>query len=40
MNTLTNETIDFYAKLLKVPTFRNYEEIVRQLDKKAGYLQY
>lgn len=37
MNTLINESIDFYAKLLKVPTFRNYEEIVRQLDKKAGY---
>ena len=37
MNTLINESIDFYAKLLKVPTFRNYEEIVRQLDKKASY---
>ena len=37
MNTLINESIDLYAKLLKVPTFRNYEEIVRQLDKKAGY---
>lgn len=37
MNTLINESIDFYAKLLKIPTFKNYEEIVRQLDKKAGY---
>ena len=37
MDTLQKETIDFYAKLLKLPTFRNYAEIARQLDGKSGY---
>lgn len=40
MNTLQNDTIELYAKLIKVPTFKNYEEIVRSLDEKAGYADF
>lgn len=37
MNEITQQTIDMYAKLLKVPTFKQYEGVVRQLGTDAGY---
>ena len=37
MNEMTQQTIEMYAKLLKVPTFKQYESIVRQLGNNAGY---
>ncbi len=37
MNEITSQTIELYSKLLKVPTFKQYEGIVRQLGTDAGY---
>jgi DNA replication protein DnaC len=31
------ETIQFYAKQLRVPTFPNYEQVIRQLGPEEGY---
>ncbi len=40
MDTMTQQTIDMYSKLLRVPTFRNYEEVIQRLDKDAGYAEF
>ena len=32
MNELNRQLIAMYAKQLRVPTFNQYEEVVRQLD--------
>lgn len=37
MNEITRQTIEMYAKLLKVPTFKQYDSIVRQLGANVGY---
>lgn len=37
MNEITQQTIEMYAKLLKVPTFKQYDSIVRQLGANVGY---
>ena len=34
------ETIQFYAKQLRVPTFPNYEQVIRQLGPGEGYDQF
>lgn len=40
MDGLAKQTIELYAKLLRVPTFKQYEDIVRQLNKDAGYADF
>ena len=40
MNSVQKETIKFYARQLKVPTFNNYEKIIRQLSPTDGYEQF
>lgn len=37
MNEITQQTIEMYAKLLKVPTFKQYDSIVRYLGANVGY---
>ncbi len=37
MDEMLLQTIEMYAKLLRVPTFKYYEEVVSRLDKDAGY---
>ena len=37
MNEITQQTIEMYAKLLKVPTFKQYDSIVRHLGANVGY---
>ncbi len=37
MDEMLQQTIEMYAKLLRVPTFKHYEEVVSRLDKDAGY---
>lgn len=37
MNEITPQTIELYSKLLKVPTFKQYEGVVRQLGTDTGY---
>lgn len=40
MKEATMQTLDLYAKLLKVPTFRQCEDVVRQLDKDCSYAEF
>ena len=40
MNSIQKETIKLYARQLKVPTFNNYEKIIRQLSPDDGYEQF
>lgn len=40
MNIIQKETIKFYAKQLRVPTFNNYEKIIRQLSVDDSYEQF
>ncbi len=40
MDPMTQQTIDMYSKLLRVPTFRKYEDVIRRLDKDAGYADF
>lgn len=40
MDGLTKQTIELYAKLLRVPAFKQYEDVMRQLDKDAGYADF
>ena len=40
MNSIQKETIKLYARQLKVPTFNNYEKIIRQLSPDDGYDQF
>lgn len=37
MNELNKQTIELYAKQLKLPSFNRYPEIVKQLDKNQSY---
>ena len=36
-STLKQQTIELYAKQLRVPSFNRYEEIIRQLDKDQSF---
>ena len=40
MNSIQKETIKIYAKQLRVPTFNNYEKIIRQLSVDDSYEQF
>lgn len=40
MDTLKMQTIEMYFKLLRVPTFKQCEDIIRQLDSQAGYPEF
>ena len=40
MNSIQKETIKVYAKQLRVPTFNNYEKIIRQLSVDDSYEQF
>ena len=40
MNSIQKETIKLYSRQLKVPTFNNYEKIIRQLSPDDGYEQF
>ena len=40
MNSVQKETIKLYARQLKVPTFNNYEKVIRQLSADDGYEQF
>lgn len=40
MNSIQKETIKLYARQLKVPTFNNYEKVIRQLSAEDGYEQF
>ena len=40
MNSIQKETIKFYAKQVRVPTFNNYEKIIRQLSVNDSYEQF
>ena len=40
MNSIQKETIKFYTKQLRVPTFNNYEKIIRQLSVDDSYEQF
>lgn len=35
-----NESISLYCKQLKLPTFTNYEDVIRQLDKDKSYADF
>lgn len=37
MNELQIQTIELYAKQLRIPMFNNYQNIIRQLNKEEGY---
>jgi DNA replication protein DnaC len=37
---IINESISLYSKQLKLPTFLNYEDVIRQLDKDKGYADF
>lgn len=40
MNELKQQTIEMYAKLLKVPTFKGYTDILHVLNSDAGYADF
>ena len=40
MNSVQKETIKLYAKQLRVPTFNNYDKVIRQLSADDGYEQF
>lgn len=37
---IINESISLYSKQLKLPTFLNYEDVIRQLDKDKSYADF
>lgn len=37
---VTGEAISLYCKQLKLPTFNNYEDVIRQLDKDKSYADF
>lgn len=37
MSELKEQTIALYAKQLRIPTFNQYQEVIRQLDQEKGY---
>ena len=40
MNSVQKEMIRLYAKQLRLPTFNNYEKVIRQLSADDGYAQF
>ena len=40
MNSVQKEMIKLYAKQLRLPTFNNYEKVIRQLSADDGYAQF
>lgn len=40
MEELQKQTIEFYAKALRLTTFKQYNDIVRQLDSDSGYAEF
>ena len=40
MNSVQKETIKLYAKQLRVPTFNNYDKVIRHLSADDGYEQF
>ncbi len=40
MDELKQQTLELYSKLLRLPTFRQCEDIIRQMDKDAGYADF
>ena len=40
MNSVQKEMIRLYAKQLRLPTFNNYEKVIRQLSVDDGYAQF
>ncbi len=40
MNELKDQTIAMYARYLRLPTFRNYDNVIRQLDPESGYADF
>ena len=40
MDGLKKQTLDMYAKLLRVPTFRQCDDIIRQMDDNSGYVDF
>lgn len=37
MNELNKQTIELYAKQLRVPSFNRYPDVIKQLNKDQGY---
>ena len=37
MNELNRQLISMYAKQLRVPTFNQYEEVIRQMNQDKGF---
>lgn len=37
MNELQAQTIELYAKQLRIPMFNNYHDVIRQMNKEEGY---
>ena len=40
MEELQEQTIELYANLLKLPTFKQYDEVIRQLGSDDGYAEF
>ena len=40
MNSVQKEMIKLYEKQLRLPTFNNYEKVIRQLSADDGYAQF
>lgn len=40
MDELKQQTIEFYSKLLKLPTFKHCNDIIQHLDDGAGYADF
>ena len=37
MNEVNKQTIELYAKQLRVPSFNRYPDVIKQLNKDQGY---
>lgn len=40
MDELKQQAIEFYSKLLKLPTFKHCNDIIQRLDDGAGYVDF
>lgn len=40
MNSVSKESIKLYSKQLRLPTFNNYEQVIRQLSPSDGYEEF
>ena len=40
MDVLKQQTLDLYAKFLKLPTFRQCDDVIRQMDDDSGYADF